>query len=143
MRADLTLLETTRAAAADLEERLHEEGGHVVVHVRGRRMTTLDGVFDEFAAALQFPYYFGANKDAFDECLSEVREADDPPSVLVFDAHELLTGEPDQLAWFVTVLGQIPLRVILQVPAQHSAALVERFAVAGHGDLGRSAEPGA
>lgn len=141
MRADLTLLETTRAGAADLEEQLQQEG-HVVVHVRGRRMTTLGQVFDEFAAALQFPYYFGGNKDAFDECLSEVREADDP-SVLVFDAHELLTGQPDQLAWFVAVLGQIPLRVILQVPAEHSAAVVERFAAAGHGDLGRSTEPGA
>ncbi|MBH0122183.1 barstar family protein [Rhodococcus sp. CX] len=140
MRADLTLLETTRSGAADLEEQLRQDGR--VVHLRGRKMTTLRQLFDEFAAALQFPYYFGANKDAFDECLSEVCEAA-APSVLVFDAHELLTGEPDQMAWFVAVLGQIPLRVILQVPPQHADAVAERFAAAGHGDLGRSAEPGA
>jgi hypothetical protein len=71
-----------------------------------------------------------------------VRE-DDDPTVLVFDADELLAAEPHQLAWFVAVLGQIPLRVILQAPAEYSAAVAERFAEAGHGDLGRSTEPGA
>ena len=76
MRADLTLLETTRSGAADLEEQLRQDGR--VVHLRGRKMTTLRQLFDEFAAALQFPYYFGANKDAFDECLSEVCEAAAP-----------------------------------------------------------------
>ena len=31
-------------------------------------------VFDEFAAAFQFPYYFGRNKDAFDECMRDLDE---------------------------------------------------------------------
>jgi len=29
--------------------------------VRGHKSRAVDGLFDEFAAALQFPYYFGAN----------------------------------------------------------------------------------
>ncbi|NLE81469.1 MAG: barstar family protein [Rhodococcus sp.] len=138
MRADLTLLESTRADAAGLEERLGDDGD-VVVHVRGPKMTTVAHLFDEVAAALQFPYYFGANKDAFDECLSEVCDADDP-ILLVFDAHELLAQQPDQLTWFVAVLGQIPLRTILQVPSEHVDDVVQRFAAAGHGDLGRGTE---
>jgi hypothetical protein len=35
--------------------------------LRGRKMTTTASLLDEFSAALQFPYYFGGNWDAFDE----------------------------------------------------------------------------
>jgi hypothetical protein len=40
--------------------------------VRGDKMRTLSGVFDELAAAFQFPYYFGENWAALDECLSDL-----------------------------------------------------------------------
>jgi hypothetical protein len=39
---------------------------------RGRKMRTVRGLYDEFAAAYQFPYYFGENANAFDECLSDL-----------------------------------------------------------------------
>lgn len=40
--------------------------------VRGRKMRTVPSLFDEIAAALQFPHYFGENWAAFDECLADM-----------------------------------------------------------------------
>lgn len=40
--------------------------------VRGRKMRTVSGLFDEFAAAFQFPLYFGENWSAFDECIADL-----------------------------------------------------------------------
>ncbi|MFC0707733.1 hypothetical protein FHR89_000759 [Cellulomonas uda] len=48
------------------------ESGLTARVVRGRKMRTLGGLFDEFAAALQFPLYFGENEDAFNECIAEL-----------------------------------------------------------------------
>lgn len=47
-------------------------GQHVVRTVRGTKMRSVDDLFDEFAAAFQFPGYFGQNWPAFDECMSDL-----------------------------------------------------------------------
>ncbi len=57
-------------------------------------MRTLSGVFDEFAAALQFPPYFGENWGAFDECIEDLEWL--PATgylLLLIDATELLVDE--------------------------------------------------
>lgn len=48
------------------------EAGLAARVVRGRKMRTVSGLFDEFAAALQLPLYFGENWAAFDECIAEL-----------------------------------------------------------------------
>jgi len=48
------------------------ESGLTARVVRGCKMRTLGGLFDEFAAALQFPLYFGENWAAFDECIADL-----------------------------------------------------------------------
>lgn len=40
--------------------------------IRGEKCTTLHGLFHEFSAALQFPYYFGENWNSFDECVNDL-----------------------------------------------------------------------
>jgi len=73
------------------------EAGLTVRVVRGRKTRTVEKLFDEVSAALQFPYYFGENWAAFDECLSDM---DWLPSrvgivVAVLDAVEVLSDEPE------------------------------------------------
>ncbi|MFD4180184.1 barstar family protein [Rhodococcus sp. NPDC058514] len=117
------------------------ERGYTVRVVRAAKMRTAGALFDEFAAALQFPYYFGANKDAFDECLRDVDDwlGESPGLVLmVRDAGELLADEPGQLGWFVDAVedgardrtGGL-LRVILQADRASASALARRWTSAG------------
>ncbi|WP_330183238.1 barstar family protein [Nocardia sp. NBC_01503] len=94
--------------------------------LRGRKMRTVAEVFDEFAAAFQFPYYFGQNKDAFDECLRDLDDFVGPAAgyvVVVRNAALLLADQPDEREWFGEAMidaaahwaGKgIALRVILQ-----------------------------
>lgn len=80
---------------------------YVSRELRAPRMRTVAGVFDEFAAALQFPYYFGANKDAFDECLRDLAESlgeADGYVLLVRNAPDLLADQPAELDWFAAAM---------------------------------------
>ena len=43
-----------------------------VVVLRGERMQNFESLFQEIAAALQFPYYFGNNWNALDECIKDL-----------------------------------------------------------------------
>jgi Barstar (barnase inhibitor) len=117
------------------------ERGYTVRVVRAEKMRTTQALFDEFAAALQFPYYFGANKDAFDECLRDVDDwlGESPGLVLtVRDAGQLLADEPGELAWFVDAIEDAArgragglLRVILQADRASASALARRWKSAG------------
>lgn len=68
------------------------ESGLTVRIVRGRKMRTVETMFDEMAAALQFPSYFGENWPAFYECLPDMNWL--PMTVgiviLIHDAAEVL-----------------------------------------------------
>ncbi|WP_336085174.1 barstar family protein [Nocardia sp. SSK8] len=97
-----------------------------VRELRGPKMRTVAALFDEFAAAFQFPYYFGANKDAFDECLRDLDDfvGDGPGYVAVIRAAaELLADEPTERDWFAEAVRaaaaywarrDVAFRVVLQ-----------------------------
>jgi hypothetical protein len=68
------------------------DSGLTVRTLRGRKMRSLSGVFDEFAAALQFPLYFGENMDAFNECIADLDE-----TLPAGEGYVLTIVEPDQL----------------------------------------------
>jgi hypothetical protein len=79
----------------------------VVRFLRGKKMTTVQSMFDEFAAALQFPYYFGNNGNAFDECLTDLSWLPATTYVLtIFDSADLLAKEPTQLPLFIDAFEQ-------------------------------------
>ncbi|SOE06100.1 Barstar (barnase inhibitor) [Rathayibacter rathayi NCPPB 2980 = VKM Ac-1601] len=70
-------------------------------------MTTEDSLYSEFAAGMQFPYYFGYNPFAFNECMSDLGDRDVGKGVCVTitDAHVLLKeSPPDVLAFLANSL---------------------------------------
>lgn len=110
------------------------ESGYAVRRVRGSRMPTVAAVFDEFAAALQFPYYFGANRDAFDECLRDWRDwLGDAPGLIVVirDAEKLLTERPGDVEWLFSALLEADIRVVAQVGEPGAATSARRWTAAG------------
>ena len=111
-----------------------------VRELRGAKMRTVAELFDEFAAAFQFPYYFGANKDAFDECLRDLDDfVGEAPGyvVVVRTAADLLADQPAERAWFDSAMRDaaaywarrdVVFRVVVQGdPAAFDAvALIDR-----------------
>ena len=59
------------AAAYDALRGLETRGATVRV-IRGSKSTTTHAFFNELAAALQFPFYFGDNWDACNDCLNDL-----------------------------------------------------------------------
>lgn len=85
---------------------LEARAGVVARIVRGRHATTRSALFNEFSAALQFPPHFGANWDAFHDCLSDLTWLHTSTVVVcVTESLRLLdTANEDQLGSFVTAL---------------------------------------
>ena len=74
-----------------------------VIVLRGFNMQNMDRFYDELAAALQFPLYFGRNWNALDECLVDLEWLPSKAYLLVFaDAPSLLktAGEGDAEAFW-------------------------------------------
>lgn len=70
---------------------LHDDREISFRWVRGTKMVTTEGLWDEVSAAFQFPYYFGENWAAYEECLMDLDWIDAHGYVMVlFDFSEVL-----------------------------------------------------
>ena len=66
-----------------------------IVRVRGRKSSDEARFFDELAAAMQFPYYFGENWSAVWDCITDLNWLKGSSFLIVFDSAEyLLTESP-------------------------------------------------
>jgi hypothetical protein len=146
---------TVTGTAQEVAGRAHDwaQSGFTVRFLRGRKMATYQGLFDECAAALQFPWYFGENGNAFDECMTDLSWL--PPQqgyVLVVTEPALVlsaTGD-DGLTWLVMALGRaaaewsqpvregepwdrppVPFHVVLHTGRVGDGAAAEAWAAAG------------
>ncbi len=124
-----------------------------IYRLRGRKMQTLSGLFDEMGAALQFPYYFGENWAALWDTLTDLDwlRADD--YLLLFcDAQRVLIDEQEwALAKLLDTLVEVhaawrgpadspgpkwvSFRFILQCPPDAEAALWQRLVAVGQAQL--------
>jgi RNAse (barnase) inhibitor barstar len=99
----------TVASSSDLDTyvyrlRAARAASTIIRTMRGRRMQSRELLLDEFAAALQFPLYFGRNWDAFEECMSDLQWLPANEYVLVIaNAGSLLKMEPTN--GFVVLFG--------------------------------------
>jgi RNAse (barnase) inhibitor barstar len=96
-----------QATSAELYETAWraERAGMTCRVLRGAKMRSLQGLWDEFGAALQFPDYFGENWAALDECLTDLSWL--PGSaylLLITDAAEVLSNEPQAVRALVEEL---------------------------------------
>ena len=140
--AGLRTFEGTASDAFDLAASLNAEGKHTLIArvVRGTKSRSMRELFDELAAAWQFPPYFGENWNAVDECLDDMDWLPCDHYVMVItDAHLLLKDEKaDALRVFVDVLEELkagpkkaPFRTVFQTDASHRAAFHARLTTAG------------
>jgi RNAse (barnase) inhibitor barstar len=82
------------SSLADLYVQLTSDYPQAAIRmVRGNKSKTVPDFFNEIGAALQFPYYFGENWDAFDECITDLSWIDGKAYLLmVSQANLLLQG---------------------------------------------------
>jgi len=98
--------------------------------LRGSRMRTRAGLMDEWAAAAQFPPYFGGTWDSLRDCLSDLPEGG---TFLVLEADQLLQdAPPEDGTILMTVLADVaedlapqPFHLVFQVEPARRADLVE------------------
>lgn len=84
-------------------EYIARQSGLYPVHVCGWQCRTFVELFSQFAAAFQFPGYFGYNLDALYECLCDFFDEDlryeslaTGLELIVWDANLVLADEPDR-----------------------------------------------
>jgi hypothetical protein len=120
--------------------------------LRGTKMRSTNSVFDEFAAALQFPYYCGENWAAFSECLSDMNwlPIETGFVLCIFDAVDVLSDEPGDLGLLcdslkaaaatyakTSELGEscdrpaLPFRIVLQASKDEEEPATARWQDAG------------
>lgn len=79
----------------------HKEA--IIRKIRGHKCRTVDRFFSEVGAALQFPWYFGENWAAFDECINDLDWMESRAYLLLVSSANLLLNEA-HIADFGTLL---------------------------------------
>ncbi|WP_086926027.1 barstar family protein [Variovorax sp. JS1663] len=124
---------------------------------RGKKMHRTQGVFDEISAVFQFPYYFGENWAALEDCLSDLSWLVSDSYLMCITASRDLLIEDDDVAfkYFVQsidsvahgwaggnpnleLVGRVPLpfHVMMQVSSGDEADMQKKLQTHGiHSDL--------
>lgn len=128
------------------------DAGLTVRQLRGCKTRTMQGLFDEVSAALQFPSYFGENWAAFDECLADMDWLLPTQGfvLIVLDAEQVLADSAADLSILVSLFEKardeysrpvadgewwdrepVPFHVILQADGVQLITAQDRWQSAG------------
>ncbi len=66
-----------------------------VCYLRGKLCDDVNGFFREVSSALRFPYYFGWNWNAFDECITDLDWLKFSCIIIVIEDYDLLFRKED------------------------------------------------
>lgn len=135
-------LHAWKGTAADLADEVRalaplECHGIRLRWLRGSRMRTKAALLEEWAAAAQFPPYFGGTWDAFRDALSDL--PGEGAAFFLLDADQLLQeAPPEDGETFRAILGEAateaaprPFHVILQAEEPGYATLLEGLRALG------------
>lgn len=96
-------------------------GGTASYWVRGDWCASETDLFREWSAALQFPYYFGFNWDAFNECVNDLDWLLVPEVIIVVaNADLILRDEPDEQKIFLDIMRTLGSERQMDEPASHA-----------------------
>lgn len=109
---------------ADLSATAQAAAGSATVRIlRGQRCGSVTGLYREWAAALQFPYYFGNNWDAFDECVNDLARLGSLPVILyVTNVQRVLTNADEGFATLMDALAKAARRRATTTAARQGSA---------------------
>ncbi len=80
--------------------------GYTLKMVQGAKCQTADGLLSEVARALDFPGYFGHNRDALEECLADLEWLPAKGYILLItDAAQVLPDDEDEYETFLEILS--------------------------------------
>ncbi len=103
---------------------VHDHKDSVIRKVRGSKSRTKTGFMNEVAAALQFPYYFGENWDAFNDLITDLGWLPGNNYVMLIpDANQLLADTDKDLQTLLGLLKNAPFHVVFQGTAAEQSAL--------------------
>ena len=92
-------------SGAQLQSTLAAASGGQVALLDGAQARDKAAFMRAVASALQLPDYFGANWDAFAECLDDLHWHDAPILLVIDRGDELLADEPGELDTFLRVVA--------------------------------------
>jgi hypothetical protein len=116
--------------------------GTVTRIVRGQRCVSKERTLQEWAAAFQFPSYFGNNWDAFEECLNDLAWLNARQVVaFVTRADAMVPRSPGAFAMLLEILAAAEknsgFRAVLQCSPARADALHRRITKARKNSSGR------
>jgi len=88
-----------------VEQTFNNQANTFYTMIEGTKCLSKEDLFDEFALKLKFPDYFGANWDAFDECLNDLHWlASEKYILFIKDFDYILVDQIDEFDTFIDIL---------------------------------------
>ena len=79
---------------------------HKVFHLDGKKINSKQTFLKQAAEAMEFPTYFGANWDAFDECITDLTWCPAQRYVILYDHADIFAqAEPTQYQIALDILN--------------------------------------